>query len=107
VLRARADAVRALAAFFKQLQLEGAEKKVYASVHLTGRYGGGTVIHQTSEKEEEMEGWRYAREVIEFLRAKGGRIPLSENIRIEGEWAALSSEGEGYTTGEDVGARGP
>ncbi|KXN90629.1 Glycerol-3-phosphate O-acyltransferase 2 [Leucoagaricus sp. SymC.cos] len=100
VLRARAEAVRALAAFFKQLQCEGPEKKVYASAHLARVHGGGTVMHTNMEGIEEEEGWRYGREVIEFLRSRGARIPMSENIRIEGEWAALSSEKE------RVGVRG-
>jgi hypothetical protein len=64
-------------------------------------HGGGTVVHTNSEGVEEIEGWRYGQEVIRFLRARGARIPMSENIRIEGEWAALSSEGEGYTTSEE------
>lgn len=101
VLRARVEAVRALASFFDQLERAGADKKVYASVHLARGYGGGTVVHEDSEGGEDIEGWRYGGEVIEFLRSRGGRIPMSEDIRIEGEWAALSSEGEGYTTSEE------
>lgn len=101
VLRARAEAVRALAAFFKELQREGADEKIYACAHLARMHGGGTVVHTASEGTEEVEGWRYAREVIKFLRMRGAKIPMSENIRIEGEWAALSSEGEDYTTSEE------
>ncbi|KAJ3570953.1 hypothetical protein NP233_g4059 [Leucocoprinus birnbaumii] len=101
VLRARAEAVRALAAFFKELKRAGADKKVYACVHLAEMHGGGTVAHTNSEGTEEVEGWRHGREVIEFLRTRGAKIPMSDNIRIEGEWAALSSEGEGYTTSEE------
>jgi len=90
-----------LGAFFEQLQRAEADKKVYASVHLAQTYGGGTTVHSNEEGTEDVEGWRHAREVIKFLRSRGARIPMSENVRIEGEWAALSSEGEGYTTNEE------
>ena len=39
-------------------------------------------------------GWRDAREVIRFLRKRGARISGVDD-RVEGEWAAASSEGEG------------
>lgn len=106
VLRARAQAVRALGAFFEQLQRAESDKKVYASVHLAQAYGGGTITGE--EGTEDLEGWRYAREVTKFLESRGAKIPMSGNGRIEGEWAALSSEGEGYTTSEEkewVGAQ--
>lgn len=101
MLRARAQAVRALGAFFEQLQRAETEKKVYASVHLAQAYGGGTIPHTSEEGTEDVEGWRYAREVTKFLESRGAKIPMSGNGRIEGEWAALSSEGEGYTTSEE------
>ena len=42
------------------------------------------------------EGWRTAREVIDYLRARGGKIPRLGGVeREEAEWAAaLSSDGE-------------
>ncbi|KAF8993678.1 glycerol-3-phosphate-acyltransferase [Cyathus striatus] len=96
VLRARVEAVKALAVFFEQLEEGGAKKKVKASVHLA-RLLGGDVIGS----EGEAEGWRYGREVIEFLRKRGAKIPRLSQAPQESEWAALSSEGEGYTTGEE------
>ncbi|KAF9452363.1 glycerol-3-phosphate-acyltransferase [Macrolepiota fuliginosa MF-IS2] len=96
VLRARVEAIRALAAFFEQLERAGADKKVYASAHLAHAYGG--IIEQRGE---DVEGWRYGREVMEFVRKLGGVIPMREKV-VEGEWAALSSEGEGYTTNEEI-----
>lgn len=107
VLRARVEAVRALGAFFEQLSRAGGDKKVYASVHLARAYGGGITTHSNDNNGDEeveegtedvVEGWRYGREVTEFLRRRGALIPMSENMVIEGEWAALSSEGEGDTT---------
>lgn len=102
VLRARVEAVRALGAFFDQLQRAEADKRVYASAHLARAYGGGMIVHKDGTGVEDLEGWRYVREVVEFLRSRGARIPMSDDIRIEGEWAALSSEGEGYTTNEEM-----
>jgi hypothetical protein len=103
VLRARAEAIRALAGFFDQLtRVEG--KKVHASVHLAKAYGGHveeTLIKREGEQEPEMQGWRQAREVIEFLRARGAKIPTLGHGPLEGEWAALSSDTEGLTPIEE------
>lgn len=42
----------------------------------------------------ELIGWRSAREVVAYLRAKGARVAALEE-RINADWAAVSSEGEG------------
>lgn len=98
VLRARVEAVRALASFFDQLAAGGADKKVYATPYLARAYGGGTAVLEDND----VEGWRRAWEVIEFLRSRGAEIPMLGRMKIQGEWAALSSEGEGYTTSEGI-----
>ncbi|KAH9829120.1 glycerol-3-phosphate-acyltransferase [Rhodofomes roseus] len=103
VLRARVEAAKALASLFEQLEKgPGSEgKRVAASAHLARACGGGVDPHSrpdlaTSEGVETMAepvGWRYAREVVGFLRARGARIAQLEE-GVEGDWAALSSEGE-------------
>ena len=110
VLRARAEAVRALAGFFERLEREcaaakaaGSVKKVLASAHLARAYGGwvegegegeagkGCVEGQATADGVQLvgpvQGWRSAAEVLGFLRARGAKIPT-----LEGEWAALSEE---------------
>jgi glycerol-3-phosphate O-acyltransferase / dihydroxyacetone phosphate acyltransferase len=66
VLRARVEAVNALAGFFDQLEKEG-KVKVRASIHLARLYGEGG--------EGEEYGWRYASEVVDFLKKRGAKIP--------------------------------
>jgi glycerol-3-phosphate O-acyltransferase/dihydroxyacetone phosphate acyltransferase len=109
VLRARAEAVRALAAFFEQLEKEDNEKHVRASAHLARVYGGW--VDEAKEQQATLEGaeptvgWRSAKEVAGFLRKRGAKIPtLVRSVCIEGEWAALSSEGEGSPAYEDSDA---
>ncbi|KZT63684.1 hypothetical protein DAEQUDRAFT_815496 [Daedalea quercina L-15889] len=103
VLRARVEAAKALASLFAQLERgAGAEgKRVAASAHLARAYGGGIEPpspHDLATADGvgvplEPVGWRHAREVVAFLRKRGARIAqLGE--RVEGDWAALSSEGE-------------
>jgi hypothetical protein len=101
VLRARAEAVRALAGFFERLEREcaaakaaGDIKKVRASAHLARTYGSwadGDVEGKATADGMELvgvaTGWRSAAEVLGFLRARGAKIPT-----LEGEWAALSDE---------------
>ena len=101
VLRARAEAVRALAGFFDQLERAGRGKKVHASVHLAKAYGGYVEEVPTKgedevegDREQELQGWREAIEVIGFLRARGAKIPTLGHGPIEGEWAALSSDAD-------------
>ncbi|KAI5889222.1 uncharacterized protein SCHCODRAFT_02510249 [Schizophyllum commune H4-8] len=108
VLRARIEAVRALASLFEQLEREPS-KRLRASAHLAKAYGGlveeskgaeikadGTSASASEDVLALPEGWRTAREVIDYLRARGGKIPrLGGAEREEGEWAAaLSSDGE-------------
>jgi glycerol-3-phosphate O-acyltransferase / dihydroxyacetone phosphate acyltransferase len=86
ILRARAEAVRALVSFFAQLEKESAEeRRVRACYHLAKLYG-------TVESDKEV--WRNAREVISFLRKRGAGVKGLENsISIEGEWAAAERDG--------------
>ncbi|KAI0929779.1 hypothetical protein AcW1_008633 [Taiwanofungus camphoratus] len=104
VLRARVEASKALASLFGQLERGGnaEEKRVCASVHLARAFGGqveeelvsATETAEGIEAPAEPMGWRSAREVVDFLRKRGARITALED-RIEGDWAALSSDGEG------------
>ncbi|TRM70169.1 hypothetical protein BD626DRAFT_544644 [Schizophyllum amplum] len=106
VLRARIEAVRALASLFDQLE-RAPTKHLRASAHLGRMYGGlaggsGPEIKADGSSSSEdvlalPEGWRSAQEVIDYLRARGGKIPqLGGAVEVEGEWAAaLSSDGEG------------
>lgn len=92
VLRARVEAVKALAGFFDQLERGGSTKKLNASTHLAKRYGWET----------DGQGWRTAAEVTKYLRTRGAKIPsMQTSIAIDADWAALSSDGEGSTPVED------
>lgn len=106
VLRARVEAVKALAGFFDNLQRAPQSTKVHASVHLAHLYGELIEGDKVSEVTglAEMQGRRNVHEVIAFLRQRGAKIPTLKGGPIEGEWAALSSEaeGDGYTTVEDT-----
>ncbi|THH14024.1 hypothetical protein EW146_g6264 [Bondarzewia mesenterica] len=102
VLRARAEAVRALASFIDQLEKGPAEKRVRAAPHLACAHGGGVDDPQAAEAQQteggvvppsEPVGWRYAREVVAFLRKRGAKVATLER-GIEAEWAALNSDGE-------------
>lgn len=95
VLKARVEAVNALASFFDQLEREGGDKRVNSSLHLARLFG------QVTDGESSEKGWRYSKEVVGFLRQRGAKIPTLGNEVINGAWAALSSEGEGYTTSEE------
>lgn len=101
VLRARVEAAKALASLFSQLDRAPDGKRVCASAHLAQAFGGYLEPpgenHATEEGVEpnpEPVGWRSAREVVAFLRARGAKIRALES-RVEGDWAALSSDGEG------------
>ena len=102
VLRARAEAVRALTSFVDQLEKGPAEKCVNASAHLAWAYGGGVEDPSALESQSvesavvpprNSAGWRRAREVITFLRKRGAKITALER-GIEADWAALNSDGE-------------
>ncbi|KAF7427876.1 hypothetical protein PC9H_007092 [Pleurotus ostreatus] len=100
VLRARVEAVKALAIFFDQLEKNN--QRVLASVHLAKLYGG-TVEERAGSLDvtsdgvtpaSEPVGWRRASEVISFLTKRSAKVP-SLSYRGDADWAALSSEGEG------------
>lgn len=99
------EAAKALASLFEQLE-KGADsegKRVASSAHLARAHGGGIEPHPQPHRDlptavgvealVEPVGWRHAREVVSFLRKRGARIAQLEE-RVEGDWAALSSEGE-------------
>lgn len=44
----------------------------------------------------QQEGWRYAREVMEYLKLRGAKIPTLGHG--EKEWADMTSDGEGGGT---------
>ncbi|KAJ7213017.1 hypothetical protein GGX14DRAFT_446036 [Mycena pura] len=106
VLRARGEAVAALAEFFEQLQRRRrGGMRVKASLHLARLYGGVDAAAPEIKVEGEdarpvegqgqEEGWRDASEVIAFLTKRGAKIPqLRHRVQVEGEWAALSSDNE-------------
>ncbi|EKM54873.1 uncharacterized protein PHACADRAFT_124278 [Phanerochaete carnosa HHB-10118-sp] len=99
VLRARIEAVKALAALFARLE-RAPETRVRASTHLARTFGG-TV--DPSPDPSSPRGWREAREIVAFLRERGAKV-ATLRARVAGEWAAaLSSEGEGEMTDVDSG----
>jgi len=96
VLKSRAEAAKSLATFFDQLDRGGEGRKVKASIHLARMYGWVDEVDDKAagvEAPEEPLGWRHAREVVSFLRKKGAKV-ASLQRGIEGEWAALSSDGD-------------
>ncbi|KAH7916613.1 hypothetical protein BJ138DRAFT_1139465 [Hygrophoropsis aurantiaca] len=109
VLRARGEAVKALASFLHQLESAGDGKKVEASIHLAKLYGWVDDVKPSIDgvgengAADEVAGWRSTKEVIAFLRKRGAKIATLEH-GIQGDWAAaLSSEEEG-TAGDDSDA---
>ncbi|KAJ8078021.1 hypothetical protein PM082_000223 [Marasmius tenuissimus] len=102
VLRSRLEAIKSLASFFEQLERAGdrSKLKVKASRHLAQIYGGleGGATRFGSDDDvhhHEEQGWRYATEVMAFLRKRGAKVPsLKHRAGTEEEWAALSSDGE-------------
>ncbi|KAJ8518019.1 hypothetical protein ONZ45_g4883 [Pleurotus djamor] len=115
VLRARVEAVKALASFFDQLEKN--KKGVKASVHLARNFGGWVEDEKTSLSVPSTSanghptsdavvpipqptGWRHTSEVIRFLLERGAKIPTVSG-RVNVDWAALSSEGEEGTPGEE------
>src|SRR5262245_1956551 len=112
VLRARAEAARALASFFEQLDMAPEGKCVRASVHLARRFGGWVekrqVDHATNdgvEQEVQLQGWRSAREVISFLKKRGAKIARLE-LPVKGNWAALGSDNDLAAGSEDSDTSG-
>ncbi|KAG1829658.1 hypothetical protein EV424DRAFT_1526312 [Suillus variegatus] len=105
LLRARGEAVKALAEFLTTLEASGEEKSVIASIHLAKRFGWVEENSPTSLADDggdsdpvtDARGYRRAREVIAFLRSRGAKIATLDR-KIEGDWA-LSSDEDG-TAGE-------
>ena len=104
VLRARSDAARLLAAFFLDLERDG--KEVSASSHLAQAYGGR--LAKPSGLQDTLDGVyvcpeprarRDAKEVVQFLRDRGARIG-DLGHKVEGDWAAANSDGEGGVSGD-------
>jgi len=82
---------------------------VRASSHLVRQFGGqldpAPITVDTADGTavvDEPTGWRTARDVVGFLRAKGALIGGLEKM-VEGQWAAVSSDGEGTEDGEGSG----
>ncbi|THH26613.1 hypothetical protein EUX98_g7574 [Antrodiella citrinella] len=112
VLRARIEAAKSLASLLQQLD-RTPDKRVSASAHLARAFGGqvdpvraqGILTEDGVEVPDEPTGWRSAGEVLGFLRSRGAKIG-GLKTRVQGEWAAVSSEGEGEDStagsGEDV-----
>ncbi|KAI0028599.1 hypothetical protein K488DRAFT_89590 [Vararia minispora EC-137] len=93
VLRARAEAALALAAFFDALERSPPGHRVRASAHLARQFGGGIDETLDIDISNGPAGWRTAREVVSFLKARGARVN-SLGKSIEGEWAMAGSDGE-------------
>lgn len=105
VLRARVEAARALSSLLEQLENGPSQKKVNASAHLVRAYGGGIneakveeSLNGVSEGDSVVTGlaplgWRYAREVVAFLRKRGAKI-RELHRSVEGDWAAYPTDGE-------------
>jgi glycerol-3-phosphate O-acyltransferase/dihydroxyacetone phosphate acyltransferase len=57
---------------------------------------GSFTTHGTKADDENpiVEGWRDVDEVVRFLKERGAKIP---SLGPEDDWAALGSEGEGYS----------
>ncbi|TFL03121.1 glycerol-3-phosphate-acyltransferase [Pterulicium gracile] len=105
VLRARAEAIRALGSFFDHLERSG-NTKLASSIYLARQHGWVEEVPQLMLQQSSTQvtdvttpthlGYRSAKEVIAFLKARGARIPTSGDAS-EMEWAALSTS-EGYET---------
>ncbi|OBZ70864.1 Glycerol-3-phosphate O-acyltransferase 2 [Grifola frondosa] len=112
VLRARVEAAKSLASLLAQLERSAEVKRVCASVHLARAFGGqvdevGPLEKETAESVEMPTGpvgWRSASEVVAFLRKRGAKVAALGN-RVEGDWAALSSDGEGEESDALVGEK--
>jgi glycerol-3-phosphate O-acyltransferase/dihydroxyacetone phosphate acyltransferase len=108
VIRARAEAVRALTEFMAQLGGPSADQRwVHAAPHLAALYGGRVENLAPAENEVEggppdadRRGWRTAREVLDFLASRGAKVETLKRP-IEGEWIAQDgSEDSGREDGE-------
>ncbi|GJJ06197.1 hypothetical protein Clacol_000386 [Clathrus columnatus] len=113
VLRARLEASKLLAMFFAELERSSSSKKqVRASTYLTALYGTSFSfsfssppptqqqgdISPNGSSSPQAQGYRDAREVIGFLRDHGANIGQLRTP-VEGDWAAVSSDGESFDHG--------
>jgi len=96
VLRARAEAARALGALFAELEVAPDTKRIHASPHLAQLYGGFT--NAVDAEAKDASGFRNASEILSFLRARGARIAALSSTIAGDYWAAraaaMSSEAE-------------
>jgi hypothetical protein len=111
VLRARLEATRALSTFLQSLQSSPEGKRVYAAPHLAEHYGffEDTPQHDALGQPQPSikVGYRFAKEVVEFLRSRGAKIAaLSTNATDYWATSPLTSEAELDTDAEqsDAGA---
>ncbi|KAG6810973.1 hypothetical protein H0H92_009556 [Tricholoma furcatifolium] len=102
VLKARAEAVRALAVLLDNILRAPPSTEIKASLHLAQSYGRLTEIKSTETDAIEPEGWRDVHEILRFLKERGANIPVLQLGAADNEWGAQSSEGEGsgYATGD-------
>ena len=99
VLRARAQAVHALAAFLAELEHSPRGQHIFASKDLAAKYGGFNEVDVVSPDhveangnyEKQRLGWREAHEVLVFLRDRGARIATLEAQIAKDYWAATAS----------------
>ncbi|KDQ07170.1 hypothetical protein BOTBODRAFT_120414 [Botryobasidium botryosum FD-172 SS1] len=101
VLRARLDAARSLATFLGEVERSGSMLR--ASAHLALMFRGRVDDDNSGMEAEPTDnhvptpskrtGWRSAREVVGFLRARGARIATLVQSA-DADWAVASSEGE-------------
>ncbi|KAG6880345.1 hypothetical protein C0992_011096 [Termitomyces sp. T32_za158] len=100
VLKARVEAVKALAVFLDHLLRAPRPTRIEASVHLARRHGHLEKVEPTHDDAVEVVGWRDVHEIVQFLTRLGANIPVMHLSTVDDEWAALCSEGEGYMTGD-------
>jgi len=97
VLRARVEAVNALASMFDQLDASSA-RNVKASLHLAKLYGNTVAAADASATGEsggfpapEEQGYRSLQEILRFLKERGAKIPTLRHGRLEERWAEAPS----------------
>ncbi|KAG6862266.1 hypothetical protein C0995_002197 [Termitomyces sp. Mi166 len=100
VLKARVEAVKAFAIFLDGLIRAPRSTQVKASVHLARSYGHLAEVKSADSDVVVEVGYREVHEIVQFLTRRGAIIPVMQSDTVDGEWAALSSEGEGYTIGD-------
>jgi len=92
VLRARVEATNALAAFFDALAGDGSNKKIKVRPHLGRIYG---VQNEGASYSGDVESWRYAGEVVGFLKKRGAKIPTLGLGPMKDDWAQSGEDSEG------------